>query len=312
MTITRAVKEYLRYCRVGRNYSPYTLRNYEHYLNSFSAWALEAKLIDVEKIGGDDILEFQEHLATKHTPPLGPSSRNYYLIALRSLLRFLSMSEANVISIAKIPLSKAGQRQIQFISADDMERLNAAIAGERLTDKRDRAIVKTLFSTGLRVSELVALKRNEVSLVKGEISVKGKGGKVRPVFLSDEALEILADYLESRSDSNPFVFIRHYTNSRLDSNKTSLTARSVQRILHTLALKAGLSKPVTPHKLRHGFATDLLQNGADLRSVQALLGHSSVATTQIYTHVTDRSLREAHHRFHDTKRGDALDPALKS
>jgi len=298
MTISRAIKDYLKHLRISRNLAEYTIRNYSHYLAVFQNFAKENKIQLVKQLDKTIVSDYLEFLSAERQPKLSAKTRNYYLIALRGLLKYLHSEDIDTLAAEKVPLSKSRPAQIQYLSHDDYEQLLGAIKGDNLIAKRDRAIVTVLFSSGLRVSELVALKRNQISLVKGEFSVRGKGGKVRPVFLSEQSLEMLSDYIESRHDANPHVFIRHHKNPSLDKRSRPLTSRSIQRILSRYALEAGLSKPVSPHKLRHGFATDLLSNGADLRSVQALLGHSSIATTQLYTHVTDKSLREVHQKFH--------------
>lgn len=259
-------------------------------------WAEENSLGDIEKLTGEDIEEFQLYLNSSE-PPRSKATQNYYLIAVRTMLKYLLNRDVDVLSPDKISLSKTPGRQVNFFEAEEIDAIRAAIP-LTLIGKRDRAMFSVLYATGLRISELVSLKRNQVSTVSGEFSVIGKGGKVRPVFLTDVAKDDLADYLESRRDSNPYLFIRHYRNPILENNKRPVTARSVQRSFVTYAKLAGVTKPISPHKLRHSFATDLLRNGADLRSVQALLGHSSITTTQVYTHITDKSLKDIHKRFH--------------
>lgn len=297
MKIERAVKEYLRYCGTTRGFSPHTLRNYDHYLNTLRIWCEENKVSTVENLTSDDVLDFQ--VALQQEDKLSHRTINYYLIAIRALLRYLINRDLKVIAPDKIELAKVPQRQIHFLEPEEVQRLLFSSEAETLATLRDQAMINLLYSSGLRVSELTSLKRNQVNLSRGEFSIRGKGGKVRPVFLSEEASKSLQRYLDSRRDTNPYLLIRHYKNVEADSKaKTSLSARSVQRILTERARLAGLTKPVSPHKLRHSFATLLLQNGADLRSVQAMLGHSSVTTTQLYTHVTDKSLRETHQRFH--------------
>lgn len=296
MSIKRATKEFLRFLAVSKGYSPHTLKSYRHYLATFEAWAETNNLNDIEQLTSEDIEEFQLFLGSSE-PPRGQATKNYYLIAVRTLLKYLLNRDVEVLSPDKISLSKTPGRQVNFFEAEEIDSIRDAI-GPTLIGKRDRAMFSVLYATGLRISELVALKRNQVSTVSGEFSVIGKGGKVRPVFLTDVAKDDLADYLESRRDVNPYLFIRHYKNPLLENNKRPVTARSVQRSLAVYAKLAGITKPISPHKLRHSFATDLLRNGADLRSVQALLGHSSIATTQVYTHVTNKSLKEIHQRFH--------------
>jgi len=194
----------------------------------------------------------------------------------------------------RIELAKVGERQIDLISSDELRRLLDSPSGDSLKSLRDRAIFELLFSTGLRVSELCSLNREDVDLKKGEFSIRGKGDKVRLVFLSDSAKQALKNYLDKRVDIEEAMFV--------SLKEARLASRSIERIVQYHAVKAGISKKTTPHIIRHCFATDLLENGADLRSVQALLGHSSVTTTQIYTHVTDRQLKEVHRVFHDRRR----------
>ncbi len=297
MKISRAVTEYLRFCKTAKGFSPHTLRNYRHYLSAFEQWASNNNLENIEDLSGEDIIEFQEYLLTDK-PDLTHKTVNYYLIALRALLKYLLGRDLEVMAPDKVTLAKVPGRQIQFLEREEVERLLQSSVGSTLIDLRDNAVINVLYSSGLRVSELIGLERRMVNISRGEFSIKGKGGKTRPVFLSPEAQEALGLYIKARHDSNPFVFIRHFSNIELDSRqKRGLTSRSIQRILTQRSKLAGIVKPVTPHKLRHSFATELLRNGADLRSVQALLGHSSVTTTQIYTHVTDQSLRETHQRF---------------
>ncbi len=305
MKLTRAIKEYLRYCQSSKGYSPYTVASYGRYLRRFEAWADEQKLTEVEQLTAEDVEEFGRSLNHNEFATTSKKTQNYYLIAIRALLKYLVNRDVAVMAPDRITLAKTPERQVEFLDADELGSLRDIIPNVELTDKRDRAVISLLFSTGLRVSELVSLKRNQISLKSGEFSVTGKGGKVRPVFLGTVARDDLNDYISSRTDANPFVFIRHYKNPELDTKRKSpLTPRSVQRILNHWAKLAGIDKPVSPHKLRHSFATDLLRNGADLRSVQALLGHSSITTTQVYTHVTNKSLKDIHQRFHSEDRAD--------
>ena len=297
MTTKRAIKDFLKYCVVSKGYSANTVRNYGTYLNAFDTWAEERKIIHIEDLESEDVVDFQvERLNSEQK---SKKTQNYYLIALRALLKYLINRDVDVMSPEKITLSKTGDRQVSFLDSDEVEQIHAGFMTDELAGKRDLAIFSVLYATGLRVSELVALKRNQVSIVSGEFSVRGKGGKVRPVFLTETAKDDLGEYLESRTDTNPYLFIRHHQNPELDSNKLPLSARSVQRMILAAAKRVGVVKPISPHKLRHSFATDLLRNGADLRSVQALLGHSSITTTQVYTHVTDASLKDVHKKFHD-------------
>jgi len=298
MTISRAVKDYLRYLESAQGASGHTVSNYRRYLAHLQAWAEEAKLKDIESLTSEDVIDWQLTLMQGNEKKKSRATVNYYLIALRSLLKYLISRDVTVLPPEKITLGKVPARQVSFLDREEVAQLTLQVIGDDRNAYRDRAILAVLFATGLRVSELLALKRNQVSLISGEFSIRGKGGKVRPVFLSEEALETLGQYLDERADSNPYLFIRHYLQPEKDSNKLPLSHRAVQRLIRSSAARAGIVKPVTPHKIRHSFATDLLRNGADLRSVQALLGHSSITTTQIYTHVTDASLKEVHRKFH--------------
>lgn len=303
MTIQRSIREFLRHVTISQGLSANTIRNYSFYLTSFGKWLAENAVTKIGQITTDDIIEFQLYLSQK-TPPISVTTRNYYLIAIRALLRYLVNHDQIALAPEKIVLAKIPQRQIHFFEPAEIEQLLAAITGTGLSHLRDRAIIAVMFASGLRVGELVSLRRQQVSLSRAEVSVRGKGGKVRLVFLSPEAVLALTTYLKHRHDTNPYLFIRHFANSKLDNTKQPLTSRSVQRLLHRWANAAGVVKPISPHTLRHSFATDLLRNGADLRSVQALLGHSSITTTQIYTHVTDQSLKDVHRRFHHPDQPD--------
>lgn len=247
----------------------------------------------ISQLKSDDVLDFQLYLQEKN-PNMSRATLNYYLITLRALLRYLVGRDVKVIAPDKIVLAKTGQRQIHFLEPEEAEQLIAANDPTSKTILRDRAILRLLFSSGLRVGELVTLKREGVNVNRGEFSVKGKGGRVRLVFLSNDAKAALADYLKSRNDTAEPLFL----GTRIKKGALPVTARAVQRLLKRQAQLAGITKPVTPHTLRHSFATNLLRNGADLRSVQAMLGHASVTTTQLYTHVTDKGLREVYERFH--------------
>lgn len=298
MKTTRAISEFIRYCRTVRGFSPNTVRNYEHYLNVFGAWCEQNQLTTIAKLTADDILDFQISLQDGDKT-LGRQTLNYYLIAVRAMLKYLVGRDIKVMAPDRIELSKVGERQIHILEPEELSRLLKEPHSASKDSLRDQALLHLLFSSGLRVSELTGLKRRDVNTERNEFSVRGKGGKVRPVFLSGDAKESLSRYLAKRSDSHPSLFIRHFKNVALDSKtKDGLTARSVQRILKERAKLAGITKVVTPHKLRHSFATNLLRNGADLRSVQAMLGHASITTTQLYTHLTDKNLRETHERFH--------------
>lgn len=232
--------------------------------------------------------------------PLKKVTQNYHVIALRSFLKYLAKRDIKAVSAEKIELGKQEEREVVFLESSELERFLRAPQGTFLSNLRDRAILETLFSTGLRVSELCSLNQDGIDLKRGEFSVRGKGSKLRLVFLSEQAKAAIVSYLGKRQDADEALFIRVPRGEHFEKYENlRLAPRSVQRIIKKYAIAAGIvGKNITPHSLRHSFATDLLRNGADIRSVQALLGHSSVTTTQIYTHVTDKQLREVHQKFH--------------
>lgn len=291
MKIDLAIKNYLKYLKVSKNYSPKTIENYQRYLITFKNWSKEQEVENITDTTLEQIESFQEYLISSNTKQV--KTINYYLISLRSLLTFLITRDIPVLSPQKIQLAKTASRQILFLDSDEISRLGETFTGEDIIQKRDRALFYFLYSSGLRVSEIISLKKEHINLDKGECSIRGKGGKVRPVFISQEAIQATKEYLQMRVDDSPYIFVRQTKNK----DKKSLTPRSIQRLLHKKALLAGIVKPVTPHKLRHSFATQLLRNGADIRSVQALLGHSSITTTQLYTHVTDKNLKDVHSKY---------------
>jgi site-specific recombinase XerD len=242
-------------------------------------------------------------LGTNTSDELSKTTQNYHLIALRSFLRFCSKRGYNALPADKIELARTKRPQVTFLTPEELERLAAQPKTDTLNGLRDRAIIELLFSSGLRVSELVGLDRGHINLKRREFMVRGKGQKDRPIFISPEAADWISKYLEKRQDNTSPLFIRYSGNKKVDlsGNYHRLTARSIQRMVARYALLAGITKHVSPHTLRHSFATDLLMNGADLRSVQAMLGHSNISTTQIYTHVTDPHLKQVHERFHRHK-----------
>jgi site-specific recombinase XerD len=246
-----------------------------------------SKIKKTEEITHEVVSKYRLYLNRK---ALKKKPQNYYLIALRNFLKYLGRVEIKSLPPERIELAKVGERQIDLISQDELERLLESPTGSDLKSLRNKAILELLFSTGLRVSELCSLNRENIDYKKSEFSIRGKGDKIRLVFLSDNAKKALKNYLDKRTDIEETLFVN------LKCGR--LTPRSVERIVQYHAIKAGISKKVTPHIIRHCFATDLLWAGADLRSVQALLGHSNIATTQIYTHVTDKQLKEVHQAFH--------------
>ncbi|MBI2451087.1 MAG: tyrosine-type recombinase/integrase [Parcubacteria group bacterium] len=288
-------KDYLDYLEIEKNRSIKTRENYEHYLNRFSEFT---KIQNPENITDEEVRKYRIEL-NRLSPPLSKITQNYHIIALRNFLKYLAKREIKTLSPEKIELARIPQREIDILGYADLERLLKTPQSGDLFALRDKAILETLFSTGLRVSELVRLNRDSIDLKRKEFSVRGKGGKIRVVFLSPQAVSAIKNYLEKRGDIEESLFV-----SANEKNKTPsrLTSRTIERLIKKYATQAGIAKKVTPHSLRHLFATDLLQNGADLRSVQSLLGHANVSTTQIYTHFTDRELKEIHQAFHGKKR----------
>ncbi len=304
-SLSALVNEFLEYLEIERNLSPLTIRDYRHYLVTFDNWSQKNfPIARPEDVTQDLIRKYRVYLAHYNSPngnlPLKKITQNYYVIALRSFLRYLIRKDYKVVAPEKIELPKAESRSLKFLDREQLERLLAQpdVSGE--SGIRDKAIMEVLFSCGLRVSELVKLDRDQVNLERREFGIIGKGSRPRVVFLSDRAVLWLEKYLSVRTDKFNPLFIRYAGNQEpvVNGEKMRLTARSVQRIIDKYVRRARLPVKATPHVLRHSFATDLLMNGADLRSVQELLGHKNVATTQIYTHVTNAQLREVHRAFH--------------
>ena len=303
MNLHDAITEFLEYCEIEKGHSQMTIRDYDHYLRRFEQFAGNTS---PERIDLELVRKFRlalNRLTDPRGKPLKKVTQNYHIIALRAFLKYLIKKDVKTLSPEKIELADVETRDITFLDGDEVDRLISAAAGTELREKRDRSILETLFSTGLRISELVGLNRERVNLDRGEFAVIGKGGKQRLVFLSDRARQAIKDYLSARYDLDPALFVRHKKiGAESDDKPGRLSARQIQRLIKLYAKKAGLLKKITPHTLRHSFATDLLMAGADLRSVQQLLGHSSVTTTQIYTHITDQHLRDVHRAFHGKRR----------
>jgi site-specific recombinase XerD len=297
-------REFLEYIEIEKGRSLKTIENYDHYLTRFLNFSNVKK---ADEITEDLVREFRLWLNRQSTgnnratgETLSKKTQNYYLIALRAFLKFLARRGVKSLAPERIELAKVAERSLDIITREELERLLLAPSGEDLKSLRDRAILRLLFSTGLRVSELCSLSV-DVDLSHGEFSIRGKGGKVRVVFVSDEAKSAVKAYLSRRKDLNNALFVQvgKEVNSR---EPAPLSRRSIERIVKSYAIRAGIGKKVTPHTVRHVFATDLLSNGADLRSVQMLLGHSNISTTQIYTHITDKHLRDTHKKFHSRNR----------
>lgn len=298
-------QQFLEYVEIEKGRSLRTVVNYDHYINRFIEFS---KVKNVEDIRHETVREYRLWLNRKltgrnrydKTETLKKKTQNYHLIALRAFLKFLSKRGIRSVSPEYIELAKTSDRHLDLITPEELKRLLAIPKGDSLAELRDKAILECLFSTGLRVSELCSLSR-DIDLSVDEISVRGKGGKIRVVFLSPEAKQAIKRYLDKRVDVDDALFIR-INKERARAGDLALDKRSVERIVKQCAIKAGISKKVTPHVLRHMFATDLLGNGADLRSVQMMLGHASITTTQIYTHVTDSELKKIHQKFHGKRR----------
>ncbi|MBP9747473.1 tyrosine-type recombinase/integrase [Patescibacteria group bacterium] len=308
------LRTFLEYIEIEKGRSPLTIRNYEFYLQRFIDWAKDP---DPAAITHDVIHKFRlylNRLENRENGTLRKSTQNYHLIALRSFLRFLQKRDVPTFSPDKIELAKQGSREVSFLENQDLDRLlkapdNADV--RPIIRARDKAILELFFSTGMRVSELSALERQMINLKRDELSIRGKGDKIRLVFLSQRSRSAIQEYLEMRQDDAPALFVRHDRAApdpnELDTGEKELgplTPRSIERLVRYYATAAGIPKKVSPHTLRHSFATDLLMNGADVRSVQSLLGHTSITTTQIYTHVTNQQLRDVHKAFHGLRQED--------
>ncbi len=294
------MSDFLEYLEVERGRSLKTIENYSHYLNRFDEFAGEIKVSNITSELMSKWRQWLNRYVGEDGRTISRTTQNYHLIAMRSFLRYLAKRDIKSLSPDRIELAQAKRPQVSFLDKDEVHRLMEAVKTDTNTGLRDRAILALLFSSGLRVSELVALNRNSINLERGEFSIRGKGQKDRPVYISDSANYMLSEYLKARKDDFDPLFI-HYSGSKSElegGEYTRLTTRSVQRIVEKYAKQAGITKHVTPHTLRHSFATDLLMNGADLRSVQGLLGHSNIATTQVYTHLTDPHLKDVHKKFH--------------
>lgn len=307
--IKKLKTEFLEYLEIEKNRSQLTIRNYDHYLNCFLGWAM---VRSSENITAELVRKFRLYLNRRKDEKnrgLKKQTQDYYIIALRGFLKYLAKKDIKTLASEKVELGKSEEREVEFLELEEIKRLISAVSGNEISDLRDKAILELLFSTGLRVSELSGLNKNSVNLKTGEFAVRGKGGKIRLVFISDSAKSALVNYLEKRKDvdSALFVNIKNPLQNNKDNKKTDsllrLTPRSIQRIVKKYAIKAGIVKKVTPHTLRHSFATDLLMNGADIRSVQSMLGHSSITTTQIYTHITNKHLKDIHKKFHSQGKG---------
>lgn len=290
-------RQFLEHIEIERGRAVKTIENYDRYLTRFFTWAHINQVSDITE---EKVREFRLWLNRQPgtSGAMKRRTQNYYLIALRAFLKFLRKREIPSISPERIELAKLPERSLDLISPTELTRLIGSAKGTDLRTLRDRAILELLFSTGLRVSELCNLN-SDIDLSREDLSVRGKGEKVRVVFISPSAKEAVQAYMKARKDLEEALFVNIRADNAAGKKKPErLTPRAVQLLIKKYAAKAGITKKVTPHVLRHSFATDLLGNGADIRSVQALLGHASINTTQIYTHVTDAHLREVHKKFH--------------
>ncbi len=298
-TLKNLKVEFLEYLEIEKGRSIKTVENYDRYLARFFAYA---KVSSPSHLNERVVREFRLHLNRQAgvAGTMKHKTQNYHLIAIRAFLKFLRRRNIESLNPERIELAKVGARDLDLISTTELNRLMDGPKGSTMQSLRDRAILELLFSTGLRVSELCALDR-DLDLTRDEFSVRGKGEKVRVVFLSPAAKKAIKEYLDKRGDIDEALFAQMGKAAK-SAKSLRLSPRSVERIVKQYATRAGITRKVTPHVIRHSFATDLLENGADLRSVQALLGHANIATTQVYTHITDKHLREIHKAFHGKRR----------
>lgn len=333
ITLKSFIEKFLQHAEIGKNQSQRTIINYRHYLKRFLEFAGEK--FDIEKLTLGHVQNFRLHLNRLRNgrgDTLEVKTQNYHIIALRAFLKYLVKQDIQTLAPEKIELSKIQARSVEFLTRDELDRLFNEIRTTDIRGLRDRAILETLYSTGLRVSELAALNRKQIDLERREFMVRGKGRKPRIIFLSQRAAEHIKNYLEKRTDNFEPVFLNHHSekpkalrsvnsNSQSETNNHTpgvshksqedimkgesrrLSTVSIERIVRMYALRAGLIKHVTAHTLRHSFATELLMNGADIRSVQEMLGHASITTTQVYTHLTNQRLKEVHEKFHNSAEG---------
>ena len=305
MKLSDAIRQFLEYCEIEKNQSQKTLTNYSHYLERFLEFASD---LDLSKIDLDLVKKYRLYLNRyefRPNEPLTVKTQNYHIIALRAFLKYCVKRDWKSLEPEKVELSKTPQRTVEYLARDELQMLFDAVDTSKITGLRNRTILELLYSTGLRISELVSLNRDQINLDRGEFQIRGKGRKVRIVFLSDRAKRWLKEYLNVRTDNFDPLFLNHRRardkkDEDLDTKgeHRRLTEYSIQEMVRTTALNAGIVKKVTPHTLRHSFATELLINGADIRSVQEMLGHASITTTQIYTHITNKKLKEVHQKYH--------------
>lgn len=304
MKLSDAIDDFITHCEIGKYQSRKTVENYRHYLKRFEDFA-KPKL-DVAKIDNTLMKKYRLYLHNLYIAGQGINlsvkTQQYHLIALRALLKHMAKNDIETLSAEKIELPKVEQRQVDVLTRDEVETLFASIDVTKRNGLRDIAILHLLYSTGLRVSELSNLNRDDIAFDRGEFRVRGKGRKLRIVFISDAAKQHLKAYIQARNDNGKPMFLSNSNRSveeitTLGENRR-LQPQAIERIVRKCAQAAGILKKVTPHTLRHTFATELLKNGADIRSVQEMLGHASITTTQIYTHLTNARLKEVHEKYH--------------
>lgn len=310
-TLLSLINQFLEYLEVERNVSPLTVRNYGHYLRRFASWlAKEKSGSNLSDINTENIRQYRVFLSRfeSHGAPLSRKTQSYHIIALRAFLKYLRKNDYETLAPEKLDLPKAEAHSPSFLSGEQVERLLTAPTLSTPQGKRDKALLELLFSTGLRVSELVSLDRDKLDVNSREFGIIGKGRRPRVVFLSRRAASWLDEYLKIRDDSYKPMFIRFSGKKDPGASDESmrLTPRSVQRMIKKYGRKIKLPVEVTPHVMRHSFATDLLMAGADIRSVQEMLGHKNISTTQIYTHVTNKQLRDVHDAFHKGNQQEKL------
>jgi len=300
MYTSELILDYIEHLEVEGGRSPRTAENYKLYLERFVEFTEDIK---VEKIKTETIRKYRLWLSrykNYSNDELSIMTQSYHLIALRGFLGYLSKRDIASLTPDKIELPKTARKQVTFLYADEIDRIIDEIKGSTESDLRDRALIELLFSSGLRVSELVNLNRDHINTKRREFMVRGKGQKDRPIFISEKSAYHINAYLSGRLDNLPPLFLNYSRNNAANNSGDfrRLTSRSVQRVINKYTKLAGITKKVSPHTMRHSFATDLLMNGADIRSVQSLLGHSNISTTQIYTHVTDQHLKEVYEKYH--------------
>ncbi|OGZ57221.1 MAG: hypothetical protein A3B96_02100 [Candidatus Spechtbacteria bacterium RIFCSPHIGHO2_02_FULL_43_15b] len=306
--IKKYITDFLEYCEIEKGLSPISVKNYAQFLRQFEAWLDAQKLTTLtpKDLTAEHIWDYRIHLSRKRHPQtnefLSKSTQSYYLIALRGLLSYFVDKDIKSLPPDKIKLPKDSKdHNVRFLSLEQLEKLLLSPNISNTKGLRDRAILETFFSTGLRIAELVSLNISDLGNTENndgiEIQIIGKGGRARTVYFSRRCLDWIGKYLSSRADDDKSLFARQNRGHSGEDSKR-ITARSIERVVKYYALRAGLPHSITPHVLRHTYATDLLSQGVDLRIIQELLGHKNIVTTQIYTHVTNKELREAHKKFH--------------